>query len=69
MVYDIKRMMKSLLEKLDIKSTLNKRNIGSATSLGGTIRYRIRIYITSMDRVISLVKPHMHADFLYKLGL
>jgi len=22
-----------------------------------------------MDRVISLVKPHMHNDFLYKLGL
>src|ERR1700744_285627 len=32
-------------------------------------KYRIRISKTSMDRVISLVKPYMHIDFLYKLGI
>jgi hypothetical protein len=32
-------------------------------------KYRIRISKTSMDRVIFLVKPYMHIDFLYKLGI
>ena len=29
----------------------------------------ILISKTSLDRVISLVKPYMHVDFLYKLGI
>ena len=49
-------------EKLNIKSTLKVRDKINN-------RYRIRISKTSMDIVISLVKPYMHKDFLYKLGL
>ena len=55
-------ILQSLLEKLNIKSTLKIRNKINN-------RYRIRISKTSMDRVISLVKPYMHKDFLYKLGI
>jgi len=51
-----------LLEKLNIKSTLKIRDKINN-------RYRIRISKTNMDTVISLVKPHMHNDFLYKLGI
>jgi hypothetical protein len=50
-------ILQSLLEKLNIKSTLKVRNKINN-------RYRIRISKTSMDRVISLVKPYMHIDFL-----
>lgn len=32
-------------------------------------KYRIRIYRKSLSKVIELVQPHMHKDFLYKLGL
>ncbi len=55
-------ILQSLLEKLDIKSTLKIRNKNKNS-------YRIRISKTSMDRVIALVKPHIHNDFLYKLDL
>ena len=55
-------ILQSLLEKLNIKSTLKVRDKINN-------RYRIRISKTSVDRVISLVKPHMHKDFLYKLGI
>ena len=51
-----------LLAKLNIKSTLKIRDKINN-------RYRIRISKTSMDTVISLVKPHMHNDFLYKLEI
>ena len=54
-------ILQSLLEKLNVKSTLKVRDKIND-------RYRIRISKTSMDRVISLVKPYMHKDFLYKLG-
>ena len=49
-----------LLNKLNIKSTLKIRDKNNN-------RYRIRISKTSMEIVISLVKPYMHNDFLYKL--
>nr|YP_009493202.1 LAGLIDADG endonuclease [Ganoderma calidophilum]AWJ63997.1 LAGLIDADG endonuclease [Ganoderma calidophilum] len=55
-------ILQSLLEKLNIKSTLKVRDKINDS-------YRIRISKTSMDRVISLVKPYMHKDFLYKLGI
>lgn len=55
-------ILQSLLLKLNIKSTLKIRNKINN-------RYRIRISKTSMDRVISLVKPYIHKDFLYKIGL
>jgi len=32
-------------------------------------KFRIRVYRGSMPRVISLVRPHMHPAFIYKLGL
>src|SRR6266571_5289385 len=57
-------ILQSLLEKLDIKSTLKIRNKNKNKN-----SYRIRISKTSMDIVIALVKPHIHNDFLYKLGL
>lgn len=52
----------SVLNKLDIKSTLKIRDKNKN-------RYRIRISKKSMTRLISLVKPYMHKDFLYKLGI
>jgi hypothetical protein len=55
-------ILQSLLEKLNIKSTLKIRDKINN-------RYRIRISKTSMVRVISLVKAYMHKDFLYKLGI
>ena len=51
-----------LLNKLNIKSTLKIRDKNNN-------RYRIRISKTSMEIVISLVKPYMYNDFLYKLGI
>jgi LAGLIDADG DNA endonuclease family/Proton-conducting membrane transporter/NADH-Ubiquinone oxidoreductase (complex I), chain 5 N-terminus len=55
-------ILQSLLEILDIRSTLKVRDKIKD-------RYRIRISKTSMDRVISLVKPYIHTDFLYKLRM
>jgi LAGLIDADG DNA endonuclease family len=55
-------ILQSLLEKLNIKSTLKVRDKINN-------RYRIRIFKLSVERVISLVKPYMHKDFLYKLGI
>jgi hypothetical protein len=55
-------ILQSVLEKLGIKSTLKVRD--KINNI-----YRIRISKTSMHRVIYLVKPHMHKDFLYKLGI
>ena len=56
------QILQSLLEKFNIKSTLKIRDKINN-------KYRIRISKTSMDRVIFLVKPYMHDDFLYKLGI
>ena len=55
-------ILQSVLDKLDIKSSLKIRDKINN-------RYRIRISKTSIDRVIFLVKPYMHTDFLYKLGI
>lgn len=48
-----------LLAKYELKS-------GIITQKG---KFRIRIYRTSMPTLIKLVTPHMHADFMYKLGI
>ena len=56
------QILQSLLEKLNIKSTLKVRDKINN-------RYRIRISKTSMDILTLLVKDHIHTDFLYKLGL
>jgi hypothetical protein len=53
--------LKSLLEKLDLKVTLHVRSKTSS--------HRIYISALSKERLIFLVKPHLHPDFLYKLGL
>lgn len=55
-------ILQSLLDKFNVKSTLKTRDKINN-------RYRIRISKTSMDLVISLVKPYMQKDFLYKLGI
>jgi hypothetical protein len=55
-------ILQSLLVKLNIKSTLKVRDKVNN-------KYRIRISKTSMDRVIFLVKPYKHIDFLFKLGI
>ena len=57
-------ILQSVLEKLNIKSTLKVRDKINN-------RYKIRISKTSKDRVTSLVKPYKHKDlfFLYKLGI
>jgi hypothetical protein len=50
----------SLLEKFNIKSTLK---------ITEKYSYKIRIFQTSVGIEISLVKPYMHKEFLYKLGI
>ena len=55
-------ILQSVLERLEIKSTLKVRDKNNH-------KYRIRISKTSINRVISLVKPHMQKEFLYKLGM
>ena len=54
-------ILQSVLEILGKKSSLKIRDKIYN-------KYRIRISKTSMERVI-LAKPHMHKDFLYKLGI
>ena len=49
-------ILQSVLEKLDIKLTLKKWDKIHN-------RYIIRIFKTSMHRVIYLVKPYMHNNF------
>jgi LAGLIDADG DNA endonuclease family len=55
-------ILKSILEILDFKLSLKVRDKINN-------RYRIRISKTNLNRVISLVKPYIHIDFLYKLGV
>ena len=55
-------ILQLLLVKLNIKSILKVRDKVNN-------KYRIRIFKTSLDKVIFLVKPYMHIDFLYKLGI
>lgn len=55
-------ILQSVLVKLNIKSTLKVRDKVNN-------KYRIRISKTSTDRVIFLVKPYRHIDFLYKLEI
>ena len=51
-------ILQSVLEKLDIKTTLKVRDKINN-------RYRIRISKTSMQRVVYLVKSYVHTDFFY----
>jgi len=54
-------ILQSLLLNLGIKTNLKIRNKDKDT-------YRIRFSKTSMPLVRDLVSPHMHKDFVYKLG-
>jgi hypothetical protein len=49
-----------LKTKFDIQSSPQRRGVKG---------WRIYIPRTQMDKVRNLVKPHMHTDFLYKIGL
>ena len=57
-----------LIEVLDVKygilATINKR-----TNPDGAVKWRIRISKLSMDKLISLVRPHIISEMLYKLGI
>ena len=55
-------MLISVLENFDIKATLKIRDKNRD-------RYRIRISKLSMPKLITLVRPYIHNDFLYKLGI
>jgi hypothetical protein len=55
-------ILQSVLEKLEVKSTLKVRDKNNN-------KYRIRISKTSINKVFSLVKPYMQKEFLYKLGM
>lgn len=57
---DILILIDMLKTKFDIQSSPQKR---------GVIGWRIYIPRTQMDKVRNLVKPHMHPDMLYKIGL
>lgn len=50
-----------LLAQLGIKSGINIRNKKKDT-------YRIRVSNGSMPLLLKLVRPHIHKDFIYKLG-
>jgi hypothetical protein len=54
-------LLVSALARLGIISTLKVRN-----NIKGT--YRVRISKKSMPLLRQLVTPHMHSDFMYKLG-
>lgn len=54
-------MLQDLLKTFGIVSTLKIRNKSKDT-------YRIRISKKSMPLVRELVRPHIHPDFIYKLG-
>lgn len=54
-------ILQDVLKNIGIKSTLKIRNKSKDT-------YRIRISKTSMPLVREIVRPHMHPDFMYKLG-
>jgi succinate dehydrogenase hydrophobic anchor subunit len=55
-------LLQQVLLNMGITSTLKVRN-----STKGT--YRIRISKASMPLLRNLVAPHMHTDFMYKLGV
>lgn len=57
---DILILIDMLKTKFDIQSSPQKR---------GVIGWRIYIPRTQMDKVRNLVKPHMHPEMIYKIGL
>jgi hypothetical protein len=61
---EVLRLIEVLQVKYNIKATINKR-----TNYGGAVKWRIRISKLSMDKLISLVRPYIISEMLYKLGL
>ena len=58
-VEDVVRLMNVLIIRYDLKCTLQKKNDN----------YRIYISRRSMEKVRSIVKPHMVPSMYYKLGI
>lgn len=56
--------MTALDSKFGIKSALNRLHSSS-----GTVKFRIRISKTSMDKLITLVRPYFIPEMSYKLGV
>ena len=61
---EVLRLIQVLQAKYGIKATINQR-----TNPDGAIKWRIRISKLSMDKLISIVRPHIIPEMLYKLGL
>lgn len=61
---EVLRLIEILQEKYGLKATINQR-----TNKDGAIMWRIRISKLSMDKLISIVCPHIIPEMLYKLGL
>ena len=61
---EVLKLIAVLHSKYDIKATINQR-----TNLDGAIKWRIRISKLSMDKLISIVRPYIISEMLYKLGL
>jgi len=61
---EVLRLIEVLYAKYGIKASINQR-----TNPNGAIKWRIRISRLSMDKLISVVRPHIISEMLYKLGL
>ena len=61
---EVERLIKVLQAKYGIKATINQR-----TNSDGAVVWRIRISKLSMDKLISIVRPYIIPEMLYKLGL
>jgi hypothetical protein len=61
---EVLRLIEVLYVKYDIKATINQR-----TNPDGAIKWRIRISKLSMDKLISIVRPYVIPEMLYKLGI
>lgn len=61
---EVLKLIEVLHKRYDIKASINQR-----TNPGGVIKWRIRISKSSMGKLISLVRPYIIPEMLYKLGL
>ena len=61
---EVLRLIEVLQVKYGIKASINQRS-----NPHGAIVWRIRISKLSMDKLISIVRPHIISEMLYKLGL
>ena len=61
---EVELLIKALVNKYNIKCTIHNKK-----SKTDRIYYRIYISKSSLDNIKSLLIPHMHVSFLYKLHL